>query len=150
MAYFKRAEFWHRTGYDALDAQRKAGLNKIGKFDRDLGRFVIHRLEGDVLRHEDWGHIAILDNSAIVVDGRTLPGEARSPNAATFGWAKKRYVEKEMQRFKDNIYKQPDMSSQERATAVQEFRRTIEQTFDGFSRARKYEIMMREAYGLEE
>ena len=79
-----------------------------------------------------------------------LPGGARSPNAATFSWAKKRYVEKEMKRFKDDIYKKPDLSSQERATAVQEFRRTAEQTWDGFTRARKYEIMMREAYGLED
>ena len=136
------------TGYDALDEQNKAGV--IGKFDEDLGRFVIHRLGGDVLRWDDWGHIAILDNSAIVVDGRTLPGGGRAMNAATTAWAKKRYVEKEIRRFKDNIYKQEGLSSQERATAVQEFRRTIERTFDGFTRARKYEIMLREAYGLDE
>ena len=55
-----------------------------------------------------------------------------------------------MREFKDAIYKQEGLSSQERATAVQEFRRAIEQTFDGFSYARKYEIMVREAYGLEE
>ena len=130
-----------------LQERNKAGV--IGKFDKDLGRFVIHQLDGDVLRWDDWGHIAILDNSAIVVDGRTLPGGARSQNAATRAWAKKRYVEKEMRRFKANIAQQ-DMSSQERATAVQEFRRTIEQTFDGFTYARKYEILLREAYGLEE
>ena len=105
--------------------------------------------KGRVLAH-DGGHIAILDNSAIVVDGRTLPGGSRSMNAATTAWAKKRYVEKQMRDFKEGIYKQEGLSSQERATAVQEFRREIEQTFDGFSRAKKYEIMLREAYGLEE
>ena len=71
---------------DAIDEWAgKAGEKAIGPFDLDPSRFAIYRLEADVVKHQ--AHMmgtAVLDNSAIVVDARSLPGGSRSPSPELF------------------------------------------------------------------